>query len=74
MDIKDLQKTFSEKLEGLMTEKGFDNISSLSKEINIPRTTIGNWLNLVRTPQIDSLVALSKFFDVTTDYLLGLDD
>jgi len=73
MDIIELRKIFSEKLSDLMSESGFDSITLFAKKISIPRTTISNWLNLTRSPQIDSLVVLAKFFNVTTDYLLGLE-
>jgi len=73
MDIRALQKIFAERLAGLMQEKSL-NKTMLADKTGISRTTIGNWLLLKRTPQIDSLYILSEFFGCTIDYLLGKKD
>lgn len=74
MDISELRIIFAERLKDLMLDKNLNSISDLSNKINIPRPTISRWLNMTRSPQIDSLVLIAKFFDVSIDYLLGLED
>ena len=74
MEDKKLIEIFRDRLKDLMADNNIFKINDLAKKIDIPRTTISNWLNLCRTPQIDSLVIIAKFFDVTSDYLLGLKD
>jgi len=74
MSIIDLRKVFAERLKDLISESNFGSVKGFAGSVGIPRTTIGNWLNLIRSPQIDSLVILAKFFNVTTDYLLGLEN
>jgi len=56
MNIIEIRKIFSEKLKDLMADKGFVSITDFANKVEIPRTTISNWLNLLRSPQIDSLI------------------
>lgn len=48
--------------------------SNLAKELKYTQTTIAKWESGDRTPKINDIVALAKFFGVTTDYLLGVED
>lgn len=62
---------FKEILLNLLNEKGI-NQRQLSKQADIPVTTISGWLNANRLPDYNALRKLSVFFDVSADYLLGL--
>ena len=64
---------FREILLDLMKEKGI-NQRQLSLQADIPPTTISGWINAGRLPDYNALIKLSKFFDVSADYLLGLKD
>lgn len=44
----------------------------LAKKLGITKQTVSNWENDNIQPSIDMLVKLSKIFNVSTDYLLGL--
>jgi len=44
----------------------------LAQKLNITKQTVSNWENDNIQPSIDMLVKLSKIFNVSTDYLLGL--
>ena len=46
----------------------------LSRRLRVSKQTVSNWENDNIQPSIEMLVRLSKFFGVTTDYLLGLED
>ncbi len=46
----------------------------LAKRLNITKQTVSNWENENIQPSIEMLIRLSKTFNVTTDYLLGLDN
>ena len=39
----------------------------------VAKNTISNWENNVNKPDIDLIAKLAKYFNVTTDYLLGLN-
>lgn len=45
----------------------------LAKRLSVAKQTVSNWENDNIQPSIEMLVRLSKLFNVTTDYLLGLD-
>ena len=44
----------------------------LAQKLGITKQTVSNWKNDNIQPSIDMLVKLSKIFNVSTDYLLGL--
>lgn len=46
----------------------------LAHELGVSKGVISLWENGLREPSMSSIILLSKFFNVTTDYLLGLDD
>lgn len=44
--------------------------AQLAQALQMSRTTIANYENNYSSPDLDTLIALSQYFDVTTDYLL----
>jgi len=62
-----------ERLRELRHEKELSAMA-LGKIIHVTDTTIINWENSKRSMSIYNLVRLAKFFEVSTDYLLGLVD
>lgn len=64
---------FAERLKELRLEKGL-NISGLGKEVGINYTNLIRWESGERQPSIDAVIILAKYFDVTTDYILGVVD
>ena len=66
-------KIFAERLKDLRMEKGL-TILQLGKNIGVSDATICRWENDQCDVKGEALVSLSKFFGVTADYLLGLED
>ena len=60
--IKELRKDF-----------GLSQVE-LAMRMEVTKQTISNWENGNIQPSVDMLVGLANVFNVTTDYLLGLDD
>ena len=60
----------------IMTMRNEKNLSQeqSAEKLNVTRQTISNWENGKFYPDIDSLVNLSKFFNVSLDDLLSYDD
>ncbi|MCL2556089.1 MAG: helix-turn-helix domain-containing protein [Firmicutes bacterium] len=58
-------------LRGLMEDK---SIVAFGEMVNIPARTINAWLLKRSAPSIDHLIRLSKHFDCSIDYLVGLKD
>ena len=49
------------------------NQVELAKKLNITKQTVSNWENDNIQPSIDMLIKLTKTFNVSADYLLGLE-
>ena len=64
---------FSTKLKDLRKEKGLTQ-TELGKQTGIPRSTIANWEQDRCEPSLQDLATISSFFNVTGNYLIGLDD
>ena len=61
------------RIKELLTEFGLSQVD-LASRLEVTKQTISNWENENIQPSIDMLVDLANVFNVTTDYLLGLDD
>ena len=66
-------RKFCERLKDLRTEKRL-SVKELGKKIWVSDATICRWENNQADIKSDQLIALAKYFGVTTDYLLGLED
>ena len=56
----------------LRTASGWSQVD-LAKKLGVAKQSVSNWENENIQPSIEMLVRLARLFDVTTDYLLGLD-
>ena len=61
--------TFSEKLQRLRKSGGYSQ-EELANELNVSRQAISKW-EQGTVPDINNLLAISKFFDCSLDYLLN---
>ena len=68
-------KIFAERLKLLREEKGISQ-QELALEIGsiVTRSAIGYYELGRRVPGFDAVIAIAKYFGVTTDYLAGLED
>lgn len=64
---------FAERLKELRLEKGL-SIVGLAKNIGTSHANISRWESKERLPNIDAVIILAKYFNVSTDYLLGVVD
>ena len=65
-------REFATRLKELRQEKNL-SIRALGNAIGVSDATVCRWENGVSDIKSDQLVLLANFFDVSTDYLLGLD-
>ena len=56
-----------------LREKGHMTQTALAKKLGITRSSVNAWEMGISVPSTQYLVELSYIFDVSTDYLLGLD-
>lgn len=64
---------FKERLKELRIEKQIGQVE-LSKAIGVSKGIISLWENGEREPSMNSLILLAQFFNVSIDYLVGLED
>ena len=64
---------FNEKLKELREEKKLLQ-KQLASELDVSQVTIARWETGTREPSFDDLIKVAKYFNVTTDYILGLED
>ena len=65
-------ETFGQRLKKLRIDKGVGQVE-LSKKIGVGKSIISLWELDRCEPTLTKLVALSKFFNVSIDYLAGLE-
>ena len=65
--------TFSDRIRELRKEAGLTQ-KELAKKLQLTNSTICDWEKERSEPNIEQLRILSIFFEVSTDYLLGLED
>ena len=64
---------FAERLKFLRLEKNIGQ-NLLAKELGVSNASISYWENAKQEPSVAVLYKLAVYFDVTADYLLGLED
>jgi len=64
---------FTERLKELRKEKGLSQ-SQLARETGISQAAIAYWEAGERLPGALAIITLAKYFKVSSDYLLGLED
>lgn len=62
---------FGKRLKALRTKSGYTQ-KELAQKLGLTKSVISAYENDLRLPSLDILVALSRIFRVTTDYLLGV--
>ena len=63
---------FKVRLKELREEKGIGQVE-LSLGLGVSKGVISLWENGHREPTMSSLIAISKYFGVSIDYLVGLE-
>lgn len=66
-------RDFAIRLKELRLERGL-SMKVLGKETGLSSTAICQWENNITDISSDNLIILARFFNVTTDFLLGLEE
>ena len=64
---------FGDKVKNLRLSYKLNQVQ-LAEQLNVSKQTISNWENNNILPSVDMLINIARFFSVSTDYLLELDD
>lgn len=67
-----MSKALGSRLTQLRESLGLSK-AEVARRLHVGNTTYSNWEYGLREPNIDMIVTLADFFDVSTDYLLGRD-
>ena len=62
-----------ERLKSLRQAHNLNQVQ-LADELHVSKQSVSNWENNTIMPSIEILLKISKYFRVSTDYLLELDD
>ena len=66
-------ENFGEKLKDLRMERGW-TLKETALRVGLTRNAIANYEANIRQPSLETFKALCKLFEVSADYLLGLED
>lgn len=66
-------ETFAERLKSLRIEKGIGQ-NKLADDLDLSNASISYWENCKQEPTVGAIYKLANYFDVSSDYLIGLDD
>lgn len=64
---------FSIRLNKVLAENKI-SMYRLAKDLQCSKTTVTNWCYGLNEPRATDIARLAIYFDVTADYLLGLED
>ena len=64
---------FAKRLKELRKERKLSQ-AALALETGLTQSAVASWEVLTNVPNAEAIIVLAKFFGVTTDYLLGLED
>lgn len=66
-------KNLGQRIKELRQEKGVDQ-TELAKWLGTSQTNVSRWENDKFEPDLETIVKIAQFFEVTTDYLLGVTE
>ena len=64
---------FSTRVKELREKAGL-SMEQLAKQLGVTKSRVNMWENNGTAPRMNILIELAKYFNVTTDFLLGNDD
>ena len=66
-------KIFGERIKQELKMKNKKQVD-LAKHLNVQKSTISEWLNGNNEPPMKTIVDIALYLNVSTDYLLGIED
>ena len=68
-----MSNNISKKIKELREQNNITQ-NKLANDLFIKQQTVAQWENGSRALKADSIISLAKYFNVSTDYVLGLDN
>jgi len=66
-------KNFTEKLKDARTEKGLSQ-QQVAEAIGVTRSAYSNYEQGIREPDLNTLKKICMFFNISSDYLLDIEN
>ena len=66
-------KIMAERIKQLRMEKGIGQ-NQLAQDIQVSNASISYWENGKQEPSAQAIYKLARYFDVSADYLLGIEN
>lgn len=57
-----------------LIEQNKKPLREIAKELDVSFSVLSDWKNGKKTPRADSIIRLARYFEVSSDFLLGLTD
>ena len=74
MNYKDVvMEVFGERIKQELKAQNKKQVD-LAKHLGVQKSTLSEWLNNNNEPPMKVIVDIAKYLEVSTDYLLGLED
>ena len=64
--------TFIDKVKQLIDRDGI-SANKLFADIGLSHNTMRNWIDKGQTPSSDTVAKIAKYFNISSDYLLGIE-
>lgn len=64
---------FKDRLKELRLDKGLSQMQ-LAKELNLSQSAVAKWELGKTEPTATAIIAVANYFNVSIDYLLGVED
>lgn len=68
-----METIFKQRLKELRIEKSITQ-QKLANDIHYSLSIVNKWENGKKSPNLDALIVLAKYFRVSADYLIGFED
>ena len=68
----EVRRMVADRIKGLREKQGLTQ-SQLAKKLGLTRSCVNAWEMGISVPSTQGIVELAAIFDVSTDYLLGID-
>ena len=73
MKCEEIAELFAERVKGLRMTRGL-SMSRLAENMGTSNQNVSRWESGDYIPTAESIILLSKYFRVSSDFLLGLKD
>ena len=64
---------FDEIIKSLRLSRGLNQVD-FAKELHVTKQCVSNWENGNIIPSVEMIIKIAKYFSVSADFLLGLDN